>query len=327
MLLVQHFKYHIPWICLAVLAVTLGLFWHASASRELGRTVGGSSLVGLTLGTAAASIILFELLLWPRKRLRRYKLGQTKIWLAAHLWLGLATGPLAFIHAGFRFGGTFSTTLMILLLLVLVSGLYGWLLQTILPRWMLKNLPAETVASQIDHVSKQSVDDARSMLTIACGAPTDEASMAIQKAFNENLAGELEESKTIVIGATRKQGGLRGRTLVTTTVEVAPSDRDRVWRQYTGTVEPYLLRGDRISSVLGDPQKAPLWFAQLRESCSPSAEILFDRLEDLCEQRRQFDRQHRIHWWLHGWIALHAAMSVLLGILLVAHIVLALRFW
>jgi hypothetical protein len=89
-------------IALASLLIISGGVWQYSlGTKESPAT--GSSPAGLIVGSIAAGIILFELLLWPRKRLRKYKLGRTKFWVAYHLWLGLACGPLAFIHSGFRF--------------------------------------------------------------------------------------------------------------------------------------------------------------------------------------------------------------------------------
>jgi len=147
-------------IALATLLIVVGAAWQFSTGPK-DQSVSGSSLPGLVIGSIAAGIILFELLLWPRKRLRKYKLGRTKFWVAYHLWLGLACGPLAFIHSGFRFGGTFSTILMILLILVLGSGVFGWIMQMVIPRWMLGNLPQETIPSQIDDVSLLSALESR----------------------------------------------------------------------------------------------------------------------------------------------------------------------
>jgi hypothetical protein len=151
---------HLGPILLASVLILVGWIWQFYLGPRDG-SVSGSSLPGLVIGSIAAGIILFELLLWPRKKLRKYKLGRTKFWVAYHLWLGLACGPLAFIHSGFRFGGTFSTVLMVLLLLVLLSGVFGWIMQVVIPRWMLGNLPQETIPNQIDDVSLLSALESR----------------------------------------------------------------------------------------------------------------------------------------------------------------------
>ena len=63
-----------------------------------------------------------------------------------------------------------------------------------------------------------------------------------------------------------------------------------------------------------------------RLACAPRPIPVVDRLADLCEQRRQFDLQARLHNWLHAWLGVHVALSVALVLLMVVHIVLALKY-
>ena len=57
---------------------------------------GGGSPPGFAYGVAGGAIILFEMLLWPRKSLwRGWRLGRTKLWMTAHIWLGLLDDSLA----------------------------------------------------------------------------------------------------------------------------------------------------------------------------------------------------------------------------------------
>ena len=53
---------------------------------------------------------------------------------------------------------------------------------------------------------------------------------------------------------------------------------------------------------------------------------MVDRLADLCDQRRQFDLQARLHFWLHSWLGAHVALSVALTLLMFVHAVLALKY-
>jgi len=299
----------------------------------------------LVVGSVAAAIILFELLLWPRKKLRRWKLFPTKYWMVAHIWLGLATGPLAFIHSGYRFGGTFSTTLMCLLLFVLASGIYGWIIQTILPKWMLGNLPFETIANQIDDVSVQSALNARRMLTVAYGPKpeglrklTNLDSMSAKMSGTVTIQDGSDEVKAIVVGAIQRRGSNRNRIEIDTDSEFNADDGIELWRQYAAVVEPFMLQGIALSkgeaplqqtgekSPISNQQKSSDWFGLLRDSCSATARPIVDRLEELSIQRLQYDIQRRAQAWLHGWIAFHASVSVVLGVLLVTHIILALKY-
>ena len=345
MLLVRKLKLHFGSIFLAALLVILSVIWHAWYSQNSGRVASGSSLPGLVIGSVAAAIILFELLLWPRKKMRRWKLFPTKYWMVAHLWFGLATGPLAFIHAGYRFGGTFSSILMGLLLFVLVSGVYGWIMQIVIPKWMIGNLPYETIVSQIDDVSVQAALNARRMLTVAYGPKPDGLrKLPNLDSLSAKLAGAItiqdgrKEVKAIVIGAVQRRDSNRSRIEIDAENEFHAEDGKELWKQYAAVIEPFVLEGIALSdgevarkniekkSPVNTQQRSVDWFSLLRDSCSVTARPIVDQLEDLTVQRLQYDAQRRAHAWLHSWIAFHASVSVLLGVLLVTHIILALKY-
>lgn len=346
MLLVQKLKLHLGPMLLAGSLIVAGVIWQGAESLASGRIVSGGSLPGLVVGSIAAGIILFELLLWPRKRLRRFQLGRTRTWLSLHLWLGLATGPLAWIHAGYRFGGTFTTVLMSLLFFVLASGIYGWIMQIVIPRWMLGNLPQETIHSQIDDVATQSALEARQMLTVALGTKPAQATTRLVNldaqvaqwsgaSTSRDSQGRVE---SIVVGSRQRRDPQRLRFDGDVQGDFTASDRIEIWKQYAAVIEPFLLRDVLVSpatdgasrianrSPLQTVQKATDWFSAFRDACSADAKPILDKLQSLVEQRHQFDAQRRAHGWLHGWIAFHAGVSVLLGVLLVTHIVLALRY-
>jgi len=135
---------------------------------------GGSSLPGLIFGVLGGAIILFEFLLWFRKKVRVWRIGRAQTWLRAHIWLGLLCVPLLIYHSGFRLGGSLSTVLMILLLIVILSGIWGLFLQQILPTRMLEQIPAETIFSQIDRLSEQLSTEARQLVQATCGLDPDD---------------------------------------------------------------------------------------------------------------------------------------------------------
>jgi hypothetical protein len=345
-LLVRKLKLHLGPILLTVGLLVLALAWQSYDSVQRGQIASGSSLPGLVIGSIAAAIIYFELLLWPRKAFRRFRLFQTKTWLAFHLWLGLASGPLAWIHSGYRFGGTFTTVLMALLFFVLASGIYGWIMQIVIPRWMLGHIPYETIHSQIDDVSVLGVLEARQLLTVALGPkPEGSGSLAELDPIASAMRGSSQTRnadgrvESIVVGARRRRVPPRRALEENEAASLDDGDSRQLWKAYASTIEPYLLRENAhvpsprrtttlgTSSALSTPQRSSDWFSMLRQTCSPSTEPIVNQLEDLVTQRQQFDSQRRAQAWLHGWIGFHAGVSVLLGILLIAHIVLALKYW
>ena len=210
--------------------------------------------------------------------------------MVAHIWFGLATGPLAFIHAGYRFGGTFSATLMGLLLFVLVSGIYGWVMQIVIPKWMIGNLPYETIACQIDDVSVQAALNARRMMTVAYGPKPDGLrKLANLDSLSAKMSGAVtiqdgrNEVKAIVIGAVQRRDSNRSRIEIDAESEFNADDGKELWKQYSAVIEPFVLEGIALSdgegvrlqaevkSPVQTRQKSEDWFSLLRDSCSATA--------------------------------------------------------
>ena len=141
-----------------------------SAASVKSRWPGGSSPAGLLLGS-------------PRQRHHAVRVPALaseegagladrlgRVWMRAHIWLGFLTVPLIVLHSGFSLGGQLSSLLMILFGIVIVSGIFGLVLQQFLPRLMLERVPAETIYSQIDYVAEQSYWNAEDLIEATCGA-------------------------------------------------------------------------------------------------------------------------------------------------------------
>jgi hypothetical protein len=116
--------------------------------------VGGTPL-GLIFGTIALSIFVFAALLGVRKKIVLWRIGTVQRWMRAHIWLTLLTIPLVILHSGFRLGGPMTTLIIILYVIVMVSGIYGLVLQHYMPTIMMERLPAESVYEQIPHIRAQ----------------------------------------------------------------------------------------------------------------------------------------------------------------------------
>ncbi len=321
---------HATWAVSALIVTFLLTLWHVLTSWKAGVWVGGSSGPGMTCGILAAIVIAFEMLLWPRKNYRRLRLIATKHWLAAHIWLGLACAPLALLHCGWHFGGMLPTLLMVLLGATLLSGIHGLAVQTFLPGWMLRHVSAETIYSQIDHVSGQAVEDFRQLLSAACGPPPRSDSSpqrAIEDVDLDTAENEPDLGpRAVVVGAVREIGRTRGRTLETRMVASSRKDAPILWNAFS-ELEDYLQQGQSAGGPVRDTMEARRWFEALRRSCEDSSKDVIDALEQICDQRRQFDLQGKAHRYLHGWLPVHVGLSVALSVLVVVHIWTALRYW
>src|SRR5215831_7401706 len=94
-------------------------------------------------------VIVFECLLGLRKRYPASPLGRVKTWVSAHVWLGLLSGLLILMHAGFRWGHGLAAVLMALFAVIVVSGIFGIALQNYIPRRMTELVTRETIFEQI----------------------------------------------------------------------------------------------------------------------------------------------------------------------------------
>ncbi|MCH7590670.1 hypothetical protein IIB34_06505, partial [PVC group bacterium] len=88
----------------------------------------------------------------------------------AHIWLGLLILPLAILHSGFRWGGMLSATLMVLLLPVYFSGVFGLVMQRFVPQRMIEETPHGTVVSEIERVIESLRREARQVVSTVCTA-------------------------------------------------------------------------------------------------------------------------------------------------------------
>lgn len=314
---------HMPWIVACLAVAGLAVFWFAAASVGQAAWPGGSSLPGFTFGVVGGSICLFEFLLWPRKKVRTWRIGRVQSWMRAHIWLGLLAVPLLVLHTGFNWGGSLSTVLMVLFLVVIASGVWGLTLQQFIPKAMLADIPAETIYSQIDHVTAQFADEAERMVLATCGPEENGQAQA------NGSAGRMAETPAqfLVVGAVRTAGGVSGK-VATTRVPTAPVPNSEELRTFfRNTVRPYLVQGKAAGLALRDRTRANGVFSEVRGRVPPAAHEVLGALEELCEQRRQIDRQAWLHTWLHNWLWIHLPLSIALIVLMFVHIFVALKYW
>jgi hypothetical protein len=308
-----------PWIIAISLATVAAVAWYGVEWATAGRMPGGSSRPGFAFGVVGGAIILFELLLWPRRRVRSWRLGSAQAWLRAHVWLGLFCVPLVLMHARLLFiGGLLNVALMTLFVIVIVSGVWGLVLQQYLPRMLLDEVPAETIREQIDHVAAREAADVGQLVAAMC-EPLAHG--------GEPSAADDGGNEFAVVTGFRAMTGIQGRVLETLPLHaVIPGTRE-IARRFHDDVRPYLLAGEAGGSPLAGRREADAFFAGLRAAAPVAAAAVIDRVQQACEHRRQFDLQARLHDRLHGWLLVHMPLSVALGVLLAVHVPIALWYW
>ena len=123
------------WIAL-VLCVAAGVGY---AYADVKPRPNGGSWYGYTLGTIGALLILWLSLLGIRKRAMTEGRWSLKAWTSAHVYLGLSLIVIATLHTGFQLGWNVHTLAYGLMMLVILSGLYGVTVYARLPEKLSNN--------------------------------------------------------------------------------------------------------------------------------------------------------------------------------------------
>lgn len=271
----------------------------------------GGSAVGLAYGIAAFACMLVAGLLGARRKVPTWRIGRAATWMKGHIWLGLLTLPLVLFHGGFALGGPLTMVLMIVLVAVLASGIYGLVLQQFLPRIMLAQVPHETVYEEIDSIVSQLRAEADDLVATACGTPAgDPAPPAAERRAGGGSVGSGPRPTA------------RPRPAAVAPLPGADALRDIYVGDIRAFLSPELPRNGR----LGTAAKASALFGHVRTVLPPPLHDTVMELEAICEERRELAQQKRLHHWLHGWLLVHVPLSLALLLLSAAHAVLALRY-
>lgn len=308
----------------AIALLVLLAAWYAAAYTlsDPRRLPGGSSPVGFTIGLIAGAIFVFEFLYWPKRsqvgRTWRFT-GRAESWLRAHVWLGLITLPLVFLHSGFTLGGWFTTIFCLVFFAVWGSGVFGLVMQQIIPRWLLDVAPEETIHSQIESVMTQHLHDAERLVAQTTGDLSVFAK-------SETVAVEVKDRELVRVGSARRIGTQRERIRYQDDSTEAIAHTEALREALEHDIRPFLSQPVSRQQRLGTPGKAAEYFAELRRRVPEEAHGVVGKLEAICAKNRQLRFQKRLYWWLHAWLSVHLPLSVALMILLVLHVVTALQY-
>jgi hypothetical protein len=219
--------YHLK-IATTVVLISIVLYlWH---SPLLGPS--GSTWLGFTLGTIAALIMVW--LTWFGYRKRSYADPNKPLaaWLSAHVYYGLSLVFIATLHCAFQFGWNVHTLSYALMMLVIVSGLFGIFAYTRYPRLITANRSGATQIQMLGQIaaldgeirqSLMGIEDAvvravapaterdeiggsvlRQLSARYPTCPTAAALAAVQRAVHELPAERAADVRGILVLLTRK---------------------------------------------------------------------------------------------------------------------------
>lgn len=278
------------WLALLVTLLAVAAYWLHDPQEP----ANGGTVLGYTLGTVGALLIVLLTGFGVRKRRYASTLGSVQGWLSAHVYLGLALVIIVLLHSGFQFGWNVHTLAFVLMMLVVLSGLFGVFVYLRYPGRMSENrdgAPRSALIDQLEDIDRRS-------LRVAEGLGAD---------FIEFTASGIQRTQ---LGATLVDR-LRGRD----------------------TSKVLVRRGGETKIVGNVRQEAALdWLAE-QQSKAGDAETAasIGELSALIRNKRRLLKQLaldlKLQAVLETWLYVHVPMTAALLVALVVHILTVFLYW
>jgi len=249
----------------------------------------GGTVLGYTLGTIGALMILW--LTWYGVRKRRYasRAGTLQGWLSAHVYLGIALLVIVLLHTGFQFGWNVHTLALVVMVLVVLSGLYGVYLYMKYPERMSENRGGTSRAellSQLDDIDRRA----------------------------HNVAAKLPDAYRDFVDSGIQRTAL-GRTLWQ---RLRKEDNSRI--RIDGEVVENPGQEAAMDWLAGQQSRAD---ATLAATIAELSALLRNKRQLL----RQVSEDLRLQAGLELWLYAHVPLTAALLVALTAHIVTVFLYW
>jgi hypothetical protein len=275
------------WAALALVGASLAAYWIHDPQEP----PNGGTVLGYTLGTLGALMILW--LTWFGVRKRRYNstAGTLQGWLSAHVYFGVALFVIVLLHSGFQVGWNVHTLAFGLMTLVIVSGLYGVFIYMKYPERLSENRDGASrseLLDQLDDIDRRS------------------------RRVSENLPPEYREF--VLSGIQRTELGS------TLWQRLRNEDRSRI--QLPDASETVVNPGQ---------EAAMDWLAEQQSRADADSAAKIAELSALLRNKRKLLRQVgedlRLQAGIEIWLYFHIPMTAALLMALLAHILTVFLYW
>lgn len=273
--------------------ITAGLLLLLAASYAWyargGAPTHGGTAWGIGYGLAASALVLLLVAFGWRKRAYRSKVGTLEGWLQAHVYLGVLVLLVVLLHTGFRFEDRVALAAFVAMGLVSLSGVVGAAFYTVYPRLLTEvqsNLSPAEVSERLNRLTA-------SMARLASGR-----SRAFEGVYREVVTTSLPRGLAgwkLLLGRLPGGGG--------------------------GRLEP---------GAGGLPGKGGGEWTRLLARVPPEEQAPLRQLLMLARQHRELHLrlayQERYKNLLDAWLWIHVPLSLVLLVLIVAHVIAAFYF-
>jgi hypothetical protein len=147
----------------------------------------GGSWYGYTMGTIGVGLIVWLTLLGLRKRAMTRGRWSLKAWTSAHVYLGLSLIVIGTLHTGFQLGWNVHTLAYVLMMLVILSGIFGITVYAALPTALSNNRAEMTQVQMLEAI--RAID--RQLHDTAQPLPHDQAALVRLSLEDDPFGGSL----------------------------------------------------------------------------------------------------------------------------------------
>ena len=190
--------------------------------------------------------------------------------------------------------------MMVMFTIVFLSGIIGAILQHYMPMRITHKIPMETIYDQIESVIGQLCSEA------------DDLMVQLVPAMEAIPVADVVGDRTLPLNRAAR--------------ELDTHDLQPIRTLYAEKVQPYLLQPGHYRHELANDEVSATIFDQVRKMSPGIAVEFIDDLQNICIEKRQLDKQIRMHRWLHAWLFVHLPISWALLLLGAVHTVIALRY-
>jgi hypothetical protein len=274
-------------IALSVLSIAIYAWWRG---HDLSQPPNGGTVVGYTLGTIGAALIVWLLYFGRRKRNYASTFGTVQGWLSAHVYLGTALLLVATLHSGMQFGWNVHTLAYVLMCIVIASGFFGVWAYVVYPDTITRNNQGKTLEELSAEVAELDRQIRRAAAKVGGQVEQVVGSGLDRTAFGGGAWAQLTARDSSVVV-------MDGRTLPN-------PDQVEVIRVLTTRLAQTSLREEN-SSLRG------------------IADLVAMRNQVLLRMRRDI----QVHALLRIWLYVHVPLSFATLAALLAHVVAVFAYW
>jgi hypothetical protein len=178
----------------------------------------GGTFAGYLLGTVGALMIVWLSLIGLRKRIITTKPYSLKAWTSAHVYLGLSLIVIGTLHTGFQLGWNVHTLAYVLMMIVIISGIYGIIVYARLPEQLSANRGETTQPQMLEAI--RALD--RQLDTAAQPLDREQADIVRLSLEQTDVGGNLWQRLT---GRQPNCGNKRARDAIQALVNAQMRDR------------------------------------------------------------------------------------------------------